>query len=106
MRKSNRVLNKLSIACWNIDGVHARQGNDRVCKLNSPDICSLLTKHDIIGLVETHCNSDDALHLPGYQVFQKNTSKEQKSKAPLWRHRCLTKERDQSWYQTARFQLN
>lgn len=61
----------LSLAFWNIDGLHCIIANDRTCKLNDTEIRSTFCKYDIIGLVETHCNSQDSLELPGYKIFTK-----------------------------------
>jgi hypothetical protein len=69
----------ISLACWNIDGVHERIGDSRVSKLEYPDIIDDLKQHDIICLTETHCKESDELYLPGYTCYLHNRQKAKKA---------------------------
>jgi exonuclease III len=60
----------IAIACWNIDGLHYRLDNTstRYSKLKDESILKSLQNHDIICLVETHCNYTDTIDLDGYST--------------------------------------
>ena len=70
---ANLTKHSLSVGCWNIDGAH--HGASRICKLDLPDVCSVLSQFDILCLVETHCRPDDFLSLPGYKFIESKRPK-------------------------------
>ena len=43
-----------------------KEGRSRFSKLDDEETQTVLSKHDIVGLAETHCSYSDLLHLPGY----------------------------------------
>ena len=47
----------------------------RMCKLGDPAVKQILNLHDIICLVETHCNIDDSSYLEGYKLVLHNRKK-------------------------------
>ena len=67
---------KLSISHWNIEGF--KQGSHS--KFNDQDFRTELSRHDIIGLTETHAGPDDNLALTGYTSFSYNRKKHKKAR--------------------------
>ena len=67
--------NNVSFACWNIDGLYQRIAGQRICKLEDPNVQTMLRKFDLIGLVETHCGNNDNPILEDYQVICNNRPK-------------------------------
>ena len=65
----NKISTGLSLLYWNIDSIHYRIGGTRLCKIDDDDVKSLLVKHDIICLVETHCGFSDNIDLLNYSVI-------------------------------------
>ena len=60
------MSDNLSVLFWNIDGAHYIEGRSRFSKLDDEETQTVLGKHDIVCLAETHCSCSDLLHLPGY----------------------------------------
>ena len=62
------LANSISLACWNIDGLHYRLGNSatRHSKLDDECLLNSLKNHEIIYLVETHCNYSYTIDLNDY----------------------------------------
>ena len=58
------LVNNVSLSCWNIDGAYYK-GAD-ICKLDDINVVDKLTQHDIICLVETHCDATQKPSLDGY----------------------------------------
>ena len=71
------MLESLKISCWNINGYSHKGYN----KYNDPQFLKNLTQHDIVCLLETHCNLKDSLTLTDYKAVHlirpktKNTRK-------------------------------
>ena len=65
----NKISNDITIAFWNIDGVHYRLGNQRHSKLVHNDVLDKLANHSIICLAETHCGPNDNIDLDGYSLL-------------------------------------
>ncbi|MCG8046148.1 MAG: reverse transcriptase domain-containing protein [Candidatus Thiodiazotropha endolucinida] len=59
-----RQINSLKISCWNINGYTHKGYN----KYTDPDFLINLTQHDIVCLLETHCNLEESLILPDYKA--------------------------------------
>ncbi len=70
MVKPNNLLDNLSIAYWNIDGMFTRIDGQRSCKLDNVEFQQQATKFDIICLVETHCSMNDDLSLDNFHIYQ------------------------------------
>jgi hypothetical protein len=75
----SKIVENISFLSWNIDGLHYLENNKRLNKVNNDDIQNILTKHDIICLVETHCNYNDVINLDGYSVTMNIRPKSQKA---------------------------
>ena len=75
------LSNSIAIACWNIDGLHYKLDNTstRYSKLKDESILKSLQNHDIICLVETHCNYTDAIDLDGYSTVMNIRPKSHKA---------------------------
>ena len=56
--------NNLSLCVWNIDGAYYKGAN--ICKLDDIDVVNLLKPHDIVCLIETHCDASQLPDLDGY----------------------------------------
>ena len=59
---------QLSLAYWNVDGLFKLIDGSSECKLSFPSFLSHLTKHVIICLVETHCENNNVIQIPGYKL--------------------------------------
>ena len=53
----------LKICSWHIQGIHSRELGH---KLDDTEVKNILTKYDIICLVETHCSVETSIELKGY----------------------------------------
>lgn len=76
----------VGIAFWNIDGLYAREGNQRLCKLNDGEVVDLVSRYDIVGFAETHVGPHEVLTLNGYYMYQQhrpNPKMQQSSRAGL-----------------------
>ena len=58
-------MSQLNICMWNIQGIKNIEGP----KLNDPRVAQILTRYDIIGLVETHAGQDCHFSLDGYEPY-------------------------------------
>ena len=59
-------MNNVLISFWNCDGLYQNEYDNRVCKLDDPDVSGNLLKHSIVCLAETHCSYSDTPTLPGF----------------------------------------
>jgi len=66
---SNLIYNSLAISYWNIDGLYERINNQRICKFENELFSEKVKNFDIIGLVETHCETKDQPILEGYNIY-------------------------------------
>ena len=73
----NRI--SLKIMCWNINNYFSNlMGN----KLLDSDFLNVTQGYDIVGLVETHSECNDDLHIPGFgKPFVKLRPKQKNKKA-------------------------
>jgi len=71
MKSKDRILRHISIASWNMQGT----GNSIMKKIDDPQFISEITKHHIIGLVETHTCHGNYIKINGYHTFQVNRPK-------------------------------
>ena len=69
------VCNSLSLRYWNIDFIFSRVDGQRTCKLDDSQFQSDVSALDILCLVETHCDPDDTICLPGFQIYQNRKEK-------------------------------
>ena len=70
----------LKIASWNIDGLYSNISGVRMCKFSDPAVKQILNLHDIICLVETHCNIENYPYLEGYKLVLHNRKKSKRAK--------------------------
>ena len=56
--------NSLSLLVWNIDGAFYKGAN--ICKLDKIDVVKRLLPHNIVCLLETHCDISQLPHLEGF----------------------------------------
>ena len=68
MKRTVNTRKNITLAYWNIDGIHQRTLNNRVSKLSDTQVQADLSQFDIICLAETHCNPNDNLLLDGYRI--------------------------------------
>ena len=59
-----KMFENLKISCWNING-YSHKGNN---KYTDQQFLKNLSQHDIVCLLETHCNSQESLTLPDYKA--------------------------------------
>ena len=72
------ALKDIRVGCWNMNGLFRR--SQGFCKLNDPIFLQTIKGHNIIGLVETHCDSEDDLALPGFSVHRVDRARGKRSK--------------------------
>ena len=63
---SSHYISHLSVGSWNVQGLKGSSYN----KLDDPTFIKEISKHHVIGLVETHCTHDSDLTVPGYCSYQ------------------------------------
>lgn len=73
------IKNLLSITSWNINGLESKINGIKSNKLHEQEVINCLNKSDIIGLVETHADSNTDISLQGYCVFRKDRPRHKKA---------------------------
>jgi exonuclease III len=62
------TASNISLGFWNIDGLHYIVNGKRLSKLDDKETLQKLIQHDIICMVETHCNQNDIIDLEDYSI--------------------------------------
>ena len=67
----NLLYMRLSIGSWNINGItHRIDQSLRSFKTEDPDFQAYISKHDIVGILETKVGANDPINIRGYKSFQ------------------------------------
>lgn len=54
------MIDSVSLACWNVDGLFTKADGQRSCKLEDDFFQEMAKNFTIIGLVETHCGPEES----------------------------------------------
>ena len=59
-------ISNVSLMCWNIDGAYYKRKDGDICKFDDTDVHNSFLNHQIVSLVETHCDASQKPHVDGF----------------------------------------
>ena len=65
----------LTISSWNKNGLESKTNGVKSNKIHDSEVINNLNKFDLIGLMETHADTETDIALQGYYVFRKDRPK-------------------------------